>query len=272
MLIVDTQVHIWKARSHGSHPAHHSQRDSFTKDDLLAEMAVAGVQRAVIAPASFMPKDHSYEAVREHPQQLAIMDGVALDKSRGTEELAALRRIPGVLGLRLAFHTPQLRASLMDGTADWIWAEAERSGMPISVWAAGVLQKFGEIAGRHPRLRLIIDHLAVDSSTRPKDGVAFAHIEDLVALSKHPNVAVKASGVAGYSSQPYPFKSIRPYLEKVFHAFGPSRMFWGTDLTRMPCSYRQCVTHFTEELPFLSESDKRAVMGEAFCRWVGWKP
>ena len=83
MLIVDTQVHIWKNRSGGSHPAHHSQRESFTKDELLAEMAVAGVQRAVIAPSSSIPKDHSYEAVREHPQQFAIMDGIALDEARG---------------------------------------------------------------------------------------------------------------------------------------------------------------------------------------------
>jgi hypothetical protein len=28
-------------------------------------------------------------------------------------------------------------------------------------------------------------------------------------------------------------------------------MFWGTDITRMPCSWRQCVTLFTEELPWL---------------------
>ena len=90
--------------------------------------------------------------------------------------------------------------------------------------------------------------------------------------AKYPNVAVKASGVAGYSSEPYPFRCIQSYLEEVFRVFGPSRVFWGTDLTRMSCSYRECVTHFTEELPWLTDDDKRLVMGEAFCTWVGWKP
>jgi hypothetical protein len=47
-------------------------------------------------------------------------------------------------------------------------------------------------------------------------------------------------------------------------------MFWGTDITRMPCSWRQCVTHFTEELPWLSARDKELIMGRALCNWLGW--
>ena len=35
-----------------------------------------------------------------------------------------------------------------------------------------------------------------------------------------------------------------------------ARMFWGTDITRMPCSWRKCVTMFTEELPWLSPREK----------------
>jgi hypothetical protein len=29
---------------------------------------------------------------------------------------------------------------------------------------------------------------------------------------------------------------------------------------------------FTEELPWLSDEDKRLVMGEAVCAWWGWDP
>ena len=60
-------------------------------------------------------------------------------------------------------------------------------------------------------------------------------------------------------------------LKQIYDAFGPKRFFWGTDLTRMPVSYRQCVTMFTDELPFLSASDKDLVMGQALCDWIGWK-
>jgi len=47
--------------------------------------------------------------------------------------------------------------------------------------------------------------------------------------------------------------------------------WWGTDITRMPCSYRQCVTMFTEELPWLQGRDKDLVMGQAIIDWLGWK-
>ena len=69
----------------------------------------------------------------------------------------------------------------------------------------------------------------------------------------------------------YPFRSIHPHLRQVYDAFGPQRMFWGTDITRMPCSWRQCVTMFTEELPWLTGRDLEPVMGRAFCDWIGWK-
>jgi hypothetical protein len=39
----------------------------------------------------------------------------------------------------------------------------------------------------------------------------------------------------------------------------------------MHCSYRQCITLFTEELPWLSESDKKLVMGEGVRNWLGWR-
>ena len=92
----------------------------------------------------------------------------------------------------------------------------------------------------------------------------------MLALAKYPNVAIKASGAPSYSSGSYPFTSIHGYIHQIYDAFGPERMFWGTDITRMPCTWRQCITMFTEELSFLSESDKDLIMGRALCNWLGW--
>jgi predicted TIM-barrel fold metal-dependent hydrolase len=92
----------------------------------------------------------------------------------------------------------------------------------------------------------------------------------LLAVAKHPNVAVKATGQAGYALDDYPFRSIHQPLRQVFDAFGPRRMFWGTDIARMTCSRRQCITLFTEELPWLTGQDLKLVTGQAFCDWIGW--
>jgi len=100
---------------------------------------------------------------------------------------------------------------------------------------------------------------------------AYRFQPELLALAKFPNVAVKATGQPGYAEDAYPFRSCHRHLHRCFDAFGPERMFWGTDITRMPCSWRQCVTVFTEELPWLQGRDLDLVMGEAVCNWVGWR-
>jgi hypothetical protein len=63
---------------------------------------------------------------------------------------------------------------------------------------------------------------------------------------------------------------VHGYLQRAYDAFGPKRLFWGTDLSRSPIPYRQHVTMFTDEIPWLSESDKEWIMGRGVCEWIGW--
>ena len=71
-------------------------------------------------------------------------------------------------------------------------------------------------------------------------------------------------------SEPYPFRDVHSHVRRVHDAFGPRRMFWGTDWTRLPCPWRQAVTLFTEELPWLPAADLTWVMGRGVCEWLGW--
>jgi predicted TIM-barrel fold metal-dependent hydrolase len=151
---------------------------------------------------------------------------------------------------------------------DWLWPAAERAGLPVALLATGFLPVVGNVAERYPGLKLLVDHLGRQRSDR--DAAGFANLPELLALARFPNVAIKATGAPSYSSEPYPYRNIQPYLRQIYDAFGPERMFWGTDITRMPCSWRECVTLFTEELPWLSESDKELIMGRAVCEWLGW--
>ena len=75
-------------------------------------------------------------------------------------------------------------------------------GLPVGLLAANFLPLVGEVAARHPGLRLLIDHLGRAGGA--KDAAAFANLPELLALAKYPNVAVKASGAPSYSSKPYP--------------------------------------------------------------------
>src|SRR6266403_4649103 len=271
MKIVDAQVHIWS----GGKPANlrHRQVPAFTRDELLKEMGEAGVDAAVIhPPTSWDPNANelAVEAARQHPDRFAILGNFPLDNPESRGLLDGWKKRPGMRGLRFTFLQPHQQTWPTDGTIDWLWPAAERAGLPIAMMAANFLPKVGEIARRHPNLKLILDHLARPrGDTSPSE--RWANLADVLALAKYPNIAMKATGAPSYSDQPYPFRDIHDNLRRLYDAFGPARWFWGTDITRMPCPWRQCVTLFTEELPWLKGRDLELVMGRAVCDWLGWK-
>ena len=271
MQIIDAQIHLWGTGLPSN--LSHRQVTHFTAEEAIPLMDEGGVDAAVIHPPGWDPNstEMAFKAVRDYPGRFAILGALPLDDPASRARIATWRQQPGMLGLRYTFLHDPARQWLQDGTLDWLWAAAEQAGVPIAMLATDSLRDIGRIAERHPGLRLTIDHLGGRGGlTTLKDAAAMTHMPELLALARHPNVAVKATGAPGYSSERYPFPAMHLYLRQIYDAFGPRRMFWGTDITKMPCTWRQCVTMFTEELPWLSEADKQLVMGEALCAWWGW--
>jgi predicted TIM-barrel fold metal-dependent hydrolase len=272
MLIVDSQIHIWE---NSKMSAHHRQIPTYSEDDALKEMARAGVDAAVIHPPSTLGEAMNalaVEAVRHHPDKFCILGNFDLQAPNREEIVKNWRQRPGMLGFRFTFNQPHQQSWWTDGSLDWFWAACAREKLPVGLLAGGHMAAFGKIAERHPGQKHHNDNNGRGGGAGSgKDDAAFADLADMLALARLPNVAVKLSGAPSYSSQPYPYRNIHKYIRQIFDAFGPERCFWGTDITRMPCSYRQCVTMFTEELPWLKGRDLELVMGRAVCDWIGWK-
>ena len=274
MLIVDAQVHIWGANTPARPwPARlEAHRDTpIGKDELLGEMNAAGVDRVIIVPPSWEGdrNDLALAAAQAHPDRFAVMGRLDPGAPGARDSIRSWRLQPGMLGLRFTFHAPMLLPPLTEGRMDWVWAEAEKHGIPVMVLVTHALTHLiDRIAERHPGLKLVLDHLALTRNL--KDEEAFRDIDKLLALAKRPNVAVKATGLPCYTNDTYPYRRLQPYIRRVYDAFGPKRMFWGTDLSRLPCTYRQGVTMFTEEIPWLTAQDKEWIMGRGVCEWVGW--
>ena len=275
MLIVDAQVHTWAAStperpwSGGGEP-HRSM--PFSNEELLKEMNAAGVHRVVLVPpgGEGARTDLALAAARAHPDRFAVMGRIApqlLSKSQGA--LIGWRKQTGMLGLRLAMNIPKAPEILDSGKLDWLWKEAEAEGVRLMILIRQEhVYLIDTIAQKHPQLKIVMDHLALDSQCR--DAEAFRDFDKLLAIAKRPNVAAKASALPCYTSDSYPFRSLHTYIRQAYDAFGPQRLFWGTDLSRSPISYRQHVTMFTEEIPWLSADDKAWIMGRGICEWLGW--
>jgi predicted TIM-barrel fold metal-dependent hydrolase len=274
-MIVDAQVHLWKAATPdwpwvpGRVP---QLPEPFTIEKLVPMMDEAGVDRAVIVPPSWPGdrNDYALEAVKRCPNRFAVMGRIPVEKPESAALLPQWKKQPGMLGVRLTLHRAQA-ALLESGATDWFWPAAEKAGLPVMFLAPGNLPRFDKIAQRHSQLPLIIDHmnLTIDIA---KAGTIKNAIDDVVALAKYSNVSVKVSSAPTYSLEPYPWRDMSEHIKRCFDAYGPRRCYWGTDITNAfhKSTYRQRITHFTQELKFLSEEDKAWVMGRAILARLGW--
>src|SRR5204862_7595971 len=119
---------------------------------------------------------------------------------------------PGMLGLRFYFNGGHKRVWMSGGTLDWLWPAAERAGVPVPLAAALFLPTVGRIAGRHPGLKLIVDHMAVPPASR--GDAAYRFKPELRALAKYPNIAAKASGQPGYAEDGSPFRTFHAHRHR----------------------------------------------------------
>src|SRR5205085_9852962 len=211
-MIVDAQVHLWKAESldwkwvPGIQP---QLPEPFTIERLVTMMDEAGVDRAVIVPPSWPGdrNDYGLEAAKRYPSRFRVMGRIPLQNPKSAHLLPKWKDQQGMLGVRVTFSTAQNIPWLTDGTANWFWPAAEKAGLPVMCYAPGYTSLLGPIAERHPRLTLILDHMGTNAAML-KDYKLDQAIGETVALAKYPNVSVKVSSSPGLSRESYPFRDI----------------------------------------------------------------
>jgi L-fuconolactonase len=274
-VVVDSQVHIWSWNTHERPWAPNGQSyvhraTPLTARELVAAMDSAGVHRAILVPPSWEGdrNDLVLKAVQDYPGRFAAMGRLAVNDRDNYRHMGRWLEQPGMLGIRLTFSRGEQRDWLTNGTVDWFWPAAEKAGIPVMVFAPGRADQLSLVAARHEGLRLVVDHVGLAANELDADLATL--IRPVLELARYPNVAVKASGLPGLVSESYPFKSLHEPIHRVLDAFGPSRVFWGSDLSRLPCSYRDSVSLFSEALDFLSDHDRRWIMGKGVAQWLGW--
>jgi L-fuconolactonase len=274
--VVDAQVHVWRPEAPdrpwppgGAERARAMHRHQpITGSGLLTEMRDAGVDRAVLVPPFFegYRNDYAVACATEAPESFRVMARVDL-RTGDPGPVRELLGSPIVAGVRLVF-LPADAGRVDDPAAEWFWAFAEAEDVPVMLLASGQLDALGALARARPGLRLAVDHLGLTGQAT--DAAIGPEIAQLVALAELDNVSVKATAAPCYSTEPYPYPALHPFLRRLYDAFGPDRLFWGSDLSRLRGSYADLVRLFREELDFLSGADGDAVMGGSVLRWLNW--
>ena len=276
-MIVDAQIHLWPpdGPEHPWPPGAHERvkahpRTLESAETVLAEMDAAGVSRAVLVPPTFAGgwNDVCLDAAARYPDRFAVMGAFDLDQLEREQTLRRWRATPGMLGLRITLSRGASQTWLRDGTIDWLWEIAAEAGIPIYVLPPDLIPEIRTLALRFPTLKLVVDHLALRTGAR--DEAVGAAVQELAQLADLPNIAVKADCLPSYVSESYPFPGLQKVIRDVVAMFGTRRVFWGSDLSRLPCTYEEVVRLFTAEVDGLSAADLDWVMGRGLCEWLGW--
>ena len=274
MLVTDAQVHLWEAERLDrpwrklERPPH--RPNGFSAEEMLAEMDAAGVDRAVIVPPTWAGESNEWalDVAARHPKRFAVIGRFDARAADARAQLAGWLQQKGMLGVRMSFHVKPFIEWLDDGSLDWFWAECDWLKIPVSALVPGMAGKLRPVLERHPELRVLVPHMACPLDTHVPE--SFAKLDDLLSLARFPNVLTMVSSAPCFSNELYPFRDLKPYLRRIYDVYGPRRMLWGADLSRLKGTYKQCLDQFRHELDFLSADDKEWMLGRALADALNW--
>jgi predicted TIM-barrel fold metal-dependent hydrolase len=281
-VIVDAHVHVFRPASVVPRVVDElapAERDA-PLEDLLAQMAAAGVDRAVLVP---LATEDAYvaQALRAHPGRfaaVAVADAAtqgrteedplrALDRRRAGLDFRALRtQWLGDPGRPLAESPmlPVLRRLAQDGLPLWSYVPPEQR--PLLAQVPKVV----------PDLVVVLNHLGfaphgmrVDDRGRPAfdDPFPDGTVELVERLAAHPRVHLMVSGQYALSREPPPYRDLDGVVRRLAGAFGADRMLWASDLpwTRDDPGLPVLLGVVEATLPELSRDELAAVHGGTAC-------
>lgn len=258
--IIDPHVHVWvnDPRYPWAKETTNVPRRNATPEMLLELMKANGVERTVLVQYIGYRWDNRYVAdtLKRYPQ---YFQGVARVNPLDREAPDHLSRLTeqGFRGVRLSPGA--------DARGDWIrgdlmpplWNRAELLQVPMQILAPITrMPDISRLTERYPSLTVVIDHMADCPVDQPRE------LEKLIALAAYPKVFVKISHTWSISKQPYPYLDAQEYVKRLYSAFGPKRLMWGTDwpVVEERATYRQALTVVRDDMKFLNEEDKSWIL------------
>ncbi len=242
----------------GGHQSDWSRTRPVTREQLVAAMDAAGVDKAAIVQASTCyGHDNSY-----------VADAVAADPARFTGVFSVDVLAPdapermrhwlgkGLTGLRLFTF-----GSTMAEQADWLddprsyaaWTCASELGLSVCLqMSSKAIPQAVRMAQRFPAVRILLDHCA-----RPtlEDGPPYAAAESLFALARHPNIYLKLTPRV-FAESRRGKATPETFFPRLVAEFGASRLAWGSNYPSSEGTLPELLSVARQSLACLSEADR----------------
>ncbi len=232
-------------------------------------MQAAGVEGCVLVSAAASLKETGYllgmaDATAFIRGVVAWIDMLAPDASK---ELTGWARYKKLKGIR-----PYLQDIPQD---DWI-LQKELDPIIKTTLDLGLtfdaliypkhLLNILKFVERHPKLPVIIDHMA-----KPviRNGELDSWRKDIERFRDIQHVHCKISGILTEDGPDWTPERIKPYLDTVLDVFGPDRLVWGSDwpVINLVADYKRWINTIQNALAGLTATDQQKIWADNACRF-----
>jgi predicted TIM-barrel fold metal-dependent hydrolase len=265
----DSHVHLW-THDFNRYPLASEfspsdmLRTSYTPEDLFRDAAASAVDRFVLVQMSYYGFDNSYmlDAIRAYPGRfrgIAIVDPESKSPAQAMLDLSAR----GVGGFRIYMESTHPQPVPGHPGYEKMFLCAQESQLAICpLIDPRRLPEIEQQCRRFPRTIVVIDHLARIGVNLPIDE---ADVRALCALAKYPEVRVKLSGFYALGERRVPHLDMAPLIRRVYEAFGPKRLLWGSDVPFQLTGeiYEDSISLIRDRLDFLSAADRNWILGRS---------
>ena len=258
-MIIDTHLHVWSDDAECYPFAEGRTQVGGGSVELLNQtMDEVGVDKAVIVQPIYYLFDNRYVAdcLRRFPGRFAAIGLVDPKAPDATDRLEKLVREDGFGGLRI-------HSSRLDHPSEWaapdqepLWRRSEELGTCFIVHGpAANLPHLAPIIGRFPEVPVVLDHIGGAPTDEEPPFPLLSHVLD---LARFPKVYVKFTPQAHKSALPFPHADTFPAFRRIYDAFGPQRLMWGTNFPGVMkgVGYGPALEMFRDHVDFLTDDDK----------------
>jgi predicted TIM-barrel fold metal-dependent hydrolase len=268
-------MHVWSGDpvrfpfAHPYDPKFKPPKIAASVELLLKEMDEFGISHCVLVQTISHGWDNRYlvQCLKTQPKRFRGHGLIDPTDSNVAEKLEFWVRQHGLAGMRFSPIYYRGKDDWLDAESSHaLWKKAEELRAIFNFFiAAEQLPKLEGMVRRLPNVRVVIDHLArIDL----KKVDPLSEVQKLLALARYRNVWVKVSELNILSpSGKYPYKDTFPWVRRVYDAFGPDRLLWGTGFpgaTRAQAgrpSLQEELDLIRKQIAFFTAADQEKILG-----------
>ncbi|MGA2009925.1 MAG: amidohydrolase family protein [Solirubrobacteraceae bacterium] len=267
--LADCHCHAWRRWPYA--PPVPDEHTRATAEQLIFEMDRHGVGQALVVSAAIDGNPDNLEyvaaACARHAGRLHLVADLDCPWSDTYHAPGGARRLAGLCEQHPLVGVAHYLGERNDGwlagdEADAVFALAARRGLIISLGASPAWQAdLRAIAGRHPDVPVlchILGGIWVGGDT-------VIGLDEALAGAAVPSIYLKLAGFhyCAADGWDYPWPGAVAALERLYDAYGPQRLCWGSDFpaaTRF-CTYRQALEVVRTHCRFLGADERALVLG-----------